>query len=89
MCSEVDRVVEADVLISGGGIAGPRQPSKPIVRSSLERKESRNRFHRSDYPAQDDKNWNWLRHIIITKSLEGMKITPELVEFPYLKPEVS
>jgi succinate dehydrogenase/fumarate reductase flavoprotein subunit len=61
--------------------------AEAIIRSSLERKESRNRFHRSDYPAQDDRNW--LKHIIITKSTEGMKIALEPVEFPYFKPEVS
>ncbi len=58
-----------------------------IVRSSLTRKESRNRFHRSDYPNQDDKNW--LKHIIIEKSSSGMKVTTAPVEFPYVKPEVS
>jgi fumarate reductase (CoM/CoB) subunit A len=61
--------------------------AEAIVRSSLERKESRNRFHRSDYPKQDNKNW--LKHIIITKSNEGMNVALEPVEFPYLKPEAS
>jgi succinate dehydrogenase/fumarate reductase flavoprotein subunit len=61
--------------------------AEAIARSSLERKESRNRFHRSDYPAQD--NVNWLKHIVIRKSTEGMKITLDPVEFPYLKPKAA
>ncbi|MGA3404973.1 MAG: hypothetical protein ABSD49_04485 [Candidatus Bathyarchaeia archaeon] len=30
-----------------------------------------------------------MKHIIITKSTEGMKIALEPVEFPYFQPEVS
>jgi succinate dehydrogenase/fumarate reductase flavoprotein subunit len=58
--------------------------AEAIVRSSLVRKESRNRFHRSDYPKQDDQNW--LKHICIRKAA-GMTVSVEPVEFPYLKPE--
>ena len=60
--------------------------SEMIVRSSLTRKESRNRFHRSDYPNQDDEHW--LRHILIQKTPSGMQVTTVPVEFPYIKPEV-
>jgi len=60
--------------------------SEAIVRSSLMRKESRNRFHRSDYPNRDDKKW--LKHIVVEKTPEGMKLSTIPVEFPYLKPEV-
>jgi succinate dehydrogenase/fumarate reductase flavoprotein subunit len=59
--------------------------SEMIVRSSLMRKESRNRFHRSDYPNQDDENW--LRHILIERTPSGMKLITIPVEFPYVKPE--
>jgi len=58
--------------------------SEMIVRSSIMRKESRNRFLRSDYPTQDD---NWLKHIVIEKTPEGMKLSTNPVEFPYVKPE--
>jgi fumarate reductase (CoM/CoB) subunit A len=58
--------------------------SEMIVRSSLTRKESRNRFHRSDYPNQDDEHW--LKHILIEKTPSGMMLTTIPVEFPYVKP---
>jgi succinate dehydrogenase/fumarate reductase flavoprotein subunit len=60
--------------------------SEMIIRSSLVRKESRNRFHRSDYPNQDDEHW--LRHIITEKTSSGMRFTTIPVEFPYVKPLV-
>jgi succinate dehydrogenase/fumarate reductase flavoprotein subunit len=47
------------------------------------RKESINRFQRSDYPEQDDKNW--LKHILVEKTPSGMKLTTIPVEFPYVK----
>jgi succinate dehydrogenase / fumarate reductase flavoprotein subunit len=59
--------------------------AEAIVRSSLMRRESRNRFHRSDYPKQDDENW--LKHICIRKAGLGMTVSVEPVEFPYLKPD--
>jgi succinate dehydrogenase / fumarate reductase flavoprotein subunit len=59
--------------------------SEMIVRSSLMRKESRNRFQRSDYPEQDDENW--LKHILVEKTTSGMKLTTIPVEFPYVKRE--
>ena len=61
--------------------------SEMIVRSSLTRKESRNRFHRSDYPNQDDKHW--LKHILIEKTPTGMKLVTIPVEFPYVRPNES
>ena len=60
--------------------------SEMIIRSSLVRKESRNRFHRSDYPNQDDEHW--LRHIIAEKTPSGMRFSTIPVEFPYVKPMV-
>jgi fumarate reductase (CoM/CoB) subunit A len=59
--------------------------SEMIVRSSIMRKESRNRFQRSDYPEKDDKNW--LKHILVEKTASGMKLTTIPVEFPYVKRE--
>jgi len=61
--------------------------SEMIIRSSLLRKESRNRFHRSDYPNQDDKHW--LRHIITEKGSRGMRFITVPVKFPYLRPEAA
>jgi len=61
--------------------------SEMIVRSSLMRKESRNRFQRSDYPKRDDEHW--LKHIIVEKSPTGMRLSTIPVEFPYVKREVA
>jgi len=61
--------------------------SEMIVRSSLTRKESRNRFQRSDYPKRDDEHW--LKHIIVEKSHAGMRLSTIPVEFPYVKREVA
>ncbi len=61
--------------------------AEATTRSSLARKESRNRFHRSDYPEQDDKEW--LKHILVRKTEQGMAVTLEPVDFPYLKPEMA
>ncbi|HUO41806.1 MAG TPA: FAD-binding protein [Methylomirabilota bacterium] len=58
--------------------------SEMIVRSSLMRKESRNRFLRSDYPNQDN---DWLKHIVIEKTMSGMKLSTSPVEFQYVKPK--
>lgn len=75
---EMREVIEVRYMVTVGEM---------IVRSSLTRKESRNRFHRSDYPKQDDEHW--LKHILVEKAPGGMKVTTVPVEFPYLKPEVS
>jgi fumarate reductase (CoM/CoB) subunit A len=58
--------------------------SEMIVRSSMMRKESRNRFHRSDYPDQDDEHW--LRHTVVEKTPTGMQLMTIPVEFPYIQP---
>jgi fumarate reductase (CoM/CoB) subunit A len=60
--------------------------SEMIVRSSIMRQESRNRFLRSDYPTQDDEHW--LKHIVIEKTPSGMQLTAIPVEFPYVPPGV-
>jgi fumarate reductase (CoM/CoB) subunit A len=56
--------------------------SEMIVRSSMMRQESRNRFLRSDYPNQDDEHW--LKHIVVEKTPAGMQLTTNPVEFPYV-----
>ena len=61
--------------------------SEMIVRASMMRKESRNRFHRSDYPRRDDDNW--LKHILIEKARTGMSLSTIPVEFPYVKMELK
>jgi succinate dehydrogenase / fumarate reductase flavoprotein subunit len=61
--------------------------SEMIVRASLMRKESRNRFQRSDYPKRDDENW--LKHILIEKTRTGMSLSTIPVEFPYVKMELK
>ena len=61
--------------------------SEMIVRASLMRKESRNRFQRSDYPKRDDENW--LKHILIEKTCTGMSLSTIPVEFPYVKRELA
>lgn len=58
-----------------------------IIRSSIARKESRNRFHRSDYPEKDDEHY--LKHTVIRKENGEMRLTLEPVEFPYLIPEMT
>ena len=57
--------------------------SEMIVRASLMRKESRNRFQRSDYPKRDDERW--LKHIVIQKTPTDMSLWTIPVEFPYVK----
>lgn len=57
--------------------------SEMIVRASLMRKESRNRFQRSDYPKRDDEHW--LKHIVIQKTPTDMSLWTIPVEFPYVK----
>jgi len=61
--------------------------SEMIVRASLMRKESRNRFQRSDYPKRDDENW--LKHILIENTRTGMSLSTIPVEFPYVKRELA
>ena len=44
--------------------------ARTIVRSALERKESRGAHTRTDFPERDDENW--LKHILVTADGDGM-----------------
>ena len=47
-----------------------------MLRSGLERKESRGAHYYLDFPDRDDKNW--LKHVLITRSVDGEPIVSYL-----------
>jgi succinate dehydrogenase/fumarate reductase flavoprotein subunit len=55
-----------------------------IVHSSLERKESRGPFFRSDFPETD--NVNWLTANVLKKSGNGFKFEQRPYELPFFQP---
>ena len=55
-----------------------------IVQSSLERKESRGPFFRSDFPDTD--NVNWLTANVLRKSGNGFKFEQRPYELPFFQP---
>jgi succinate dehydrogenase/fumarate reductase flavoprotein subunit len=54
-----------------------------ILLAARERKESRGLHYREDFPKEDK---GWLKHVILKKDGEEIKITTEPVTFPYLSP---
>ncbi len=59
--------------------------AETICMSGLERKESRGAHTRLDYPKRDDANW--LKHILITKTPDGPKLSYLPVVITRWKPE--
>ena len=53
------------------------------IRAALMREESRGLHQRSDFP---EARKEWLKHIMIRKSVDDMELTTEPVSFPILKP---
>jgi succinate dehydrogenase / fumarate reductase flavoprotein subunit len=57
------------------------------IQSSLQRKESRGPFFREDYPYID--NLNFLKHTVVTRSQNDIRIEHTPVETKYIKPEAE
>ena len=55
-----------------------------IAYSALNRTESRGAHYRFDYPKRDDENW--LKHTVVWKTAEGLKITYDPVKIILWKP---
>ena len=58
-----------------------------IIRSSLERQESRGPFFREDFPYIDNKNW--LKHTVVTRSGRDIRIDHVPVELKYIRPQTE
>jgi succinate dehydrogenase/fumarate reductase flavoprotein subunit len=56
-----------------------------IIRSSLERKESRGPFFRRDFPLMD--NGKWLVANVLKKSSDGMRFEQRPYALPLFKPD--
>jgi len=52
-------------------------------RAALMREESRGLHQRSDFPDSDS---GWLKHILLQKKEDGLKIFFEPIEFPIIRP---
>ena len=59
--------------------------AEAIAMGALERKESRGAHTRTDMPKRDDENW--LKHILLTKTPEGPKISYKPVVVTQWKPQ--
>ena len=60
--------------------------AEAIALSALERKESRGAHYRVDMPERDDRNW--LKHVLLTRSLEGPTVDYLPVVITQWAPEV-
>ena len=58
-----------------------------IIHSSLERKESRGPFMRSDFPLQD--NASWLAANVLERTENGFRFEQRPYELPFFKPDFA
>jgi len=50
--------------------------SRMVIKSALERKESRGSHYRSDYPDENDRDW--LNNMVVSKGKAGMTVSMKL-----------